>query len=279
MNDNYDILNQKIPKIMGILNLTPDSFYDGGRYNNIDLILNHTHKMLLEGADIIDIGAMSTRPGAEIISEEEELERLIEPINQITKNFPEAIISVDTFRHKVALKSIESGGHIINDISGGTFDSKMTETIVGLDVPYILMHIHGNPSTMQVNPIAHDIVLDEVIGFFKKQISTLQKHSFKKIILDPGFGFGKTIESNYHMLSNLHVFKKFGYPVLTGISRKSMIYKVLNCSPEQSLTGTTVLNTIALINGANILRVHDVKEARECITLVQRSNEFQNNSQ
>jgi dihydropteroate synthase len=251
---------------MGILNITPDSFYSKSRITNKSELLNRVESMINDGADIIDMGAVSTRPGAENITEEEELNRLITNISSVLMEFPDTVISVDTFRSKVALESINAGAKIINDISGGTFDKNMFNIISKYKVPYILMHIHGTPSNMQLNPIKNDIT-NKVHSFFKDQISFLNKDFKNQIILDPGFGFGKSLNSNYKLLSELESIRINNYPILVGISRKSMINKVLGTKPEDALTGTISLNMIALQNGANILRVHDVKEASESIKL------------
>lgn len=254
------------PRIMGILNLTPDSFYDGGKQSSLTSILRNTESMLMDGADIIDIGAVSTRPGAKPVTEEEEISRLLDNVESLSMEFPEAIISIDTWRSNVARKTIEAGAHIINDISGGTFDDYMLDTIAELQVPYILMHIHGTPEDMQNHPIEHEII-KRVNTFFNQQLKKLKNKGLTEIILDPGFGFGKSLKSNYDLLKNLNQIHNDNLPVLAGISRKSMINKILGTTPQEALTGTISLNTIALLNGANILRVHDVKEAREAISL------------
>ena len=251
---------------MGILNVTPDSFYDGGRLENEKAILYQADKMLREGATILDIGGMSSRPGAEVISVEEELTRVIPAVQTIAKTFPQAIISIDTVQGEVARQTVEQGAHIINDISAGQIDEGMYETVANLQVPYILMHMQGQPKTMQLNPNYDDIVHD-VLDFFVGEIEDLRDLGVKDIIIDPGFGFGKTIEHNYEMLRKMHVFQMMGVPILAGLSRKSMIYKVLENTPKEALNGTTALNIVALQQGAKILRVHDVKEARECVTL------------
>ncbi len=257
------------PLIMGILNLTPDSFYDGGKYNSEKDILRQTEKMINEGAAIIDIGAVSTRPGAEDISEKEEIKRLILVVKSLKQHFPSLTISVDTYRSTIAENMINNGADIINDISGGCFDEKMFEIIAKYDVPYILMHIKGTPKNMQKNPVYADVV-KEIKVFFKTQLSQIKKikGNTNNIILDPGFGFGKTLKHNYQILNNLKDFKTLGQPILVGLSRKSMINKLLNTTPAEALNGTTVLNTISLLNGANILRVHDVKEAVEAVKIV-----------
>ncbi len=257
------------PLVMGILNVTPDSFFDGGKYQNEQEVINQTQKMINEGATFIDVGAYSSRPKAEHISEQTELDRILPIITLLRKEFPEIIISADTFRSQVAKKCVEAGADIINDISGGTMDSNMFETIAQLDVPYILMHIKGTPQSMQTNPSYKNVVKD-VKSYFSEKLEQLNKLGVKQVILDPGFGFGKTVEHNYQLLSALDEFKEFGLPILTGVSRKSMINKVLNTTPKEALNGTTVLNTIALLKGAKILRVHDVKEAKQAIQLVKQ---------
>lgn len=260
------------PKVMGVLNLTPDSFYDGGKYHQEKERAKQVEKMIKEGAHIIDIGAVSTRPGANVISEEEELDRLIWPLERLVKQFPEVIFSVDTYRSNVARECIEGGASIINDISGGNFDPKMFQTIAQLKVPYILMHIHGTPENMQSEPLDKNVI-ELISAFFHEKVNELIKLGAEDIILDPGFGFGKTLKCNYHILNSLNILRVENLPVLGGISRKSMINKVLNSKPSEALNGTTVLNTLALINGANILRVHDVKQAIEAIQIVEFSRQ------
>lgn len=257
------------PVIMGILNITPDSFYDGGRYVGEDEYLLKAKQLVTEGVDIIDIGAQSTKPGAIVITAQEEAARLIPVILAIRGLYPEVIISVDTFRASVAQKAIEAGADMINDISGGTMDEQMFTIVAKLQVPYILMHIQGTPPTMQKNP-HYKNVTEEVMSFFKTKITELTALGVTKIIIDPGFGFGKTVEHNYQLLKDLEMFNTFNVPVLVGASRKSMIYKPLHLSPDEALNGTTVINTIALMKGAKIVRVHDVKEAKEAVTLVSR---------
>lgn len=252
---------------MGILNITPDSFYDGGKYKNELEILTQTEKMLHEGATFIDVGAYSSRPGAAHISEKEELSRILPVIDLLVKNFPEIILSVDTFRSEIAQKTIENGAAIINDISGGKMDENMFQTVADLQVPYILMHMLGTPQNMQQNPIYEDVTKD-IITFFSKQIYKLHQLKVNDIIIDVGFGFGKTMKDNYALLSNLSLFKQLDVPILAGISRKSMLYKPLEITAKEALNATTVANTIALLNGASILRVHDVKEAVEAIKIV-----------
>jgi len=254
------------PLIMGILNVTPDSFFDGGKYVEKSHWLEQAKKMIDEGADIIDIGACSTRPGAPQPSETEELDRLIKVIKSVRKAHPQTLISVDTYRAIVAEQAVASGANIINDISGGTLDAKMFETVAKLNVPYVLMHIQGNPQTMQENPVYSDVV-KEVLAFFEENLKKLNALGVKQVILDPGFGFGKTLEHNYELLKNLEKLQAFNLPVLAGLSRKSMINKLLNISSKDSINGTSILNTIAVQNGAKILRVHDVKEAVEVVQI------------
>ncbi|WP_435415837.1 dihydropteroate synthase [Polaribacter aestuariivivens] len=267
INCKGTLVDLSSPKVMGILNITPDSFFDGGKYKNEVEILNQTEKMLLEGATFIDVGAYSSRPGATHISEEEELNRIIPVINLLVKNFPEIIISADTFRSKIAKESVENGVAIINDISGGKMDDKMFETVAKLQVPYILMHMLGTPQNMQKNPVYKDVT-QEIISFFAEQIYKLHQLKLNDIIIDVGFGFGKTVAHNFEILKNLNLFKSLDAPILAGISRKSMLYKTLDISAQEALNATTSANTIALLNGANILRVHDVKEAVEAVKIV-----------
>jgi len=257
---------------MGILNITPDSFYDGGKYKNEADILFQTEKMLNEGATFIDVGAYSSRPGAAHISEKEELKRILPVIDLLVKYFPEIIISVDTFRSEIAKKTIENGAAIINDISGGKMDEKMFQTVAELQVPYILMHMLGTPQNMQQNTVYEDVTKD-IIRFFSEQIFKLHQLKMNDIIIDMGFGFGKTLQHNYEILSNLVLFKNLDAPILIGVSRKSMLYKPLDITANEALNATTAANTIALLNGANILRVHDVKEALEAIKIVNQLRE------
>ena len=256
------------PLVMGILNLTPDSFYDGGSHNNTDDVLRHCEKMLTDGADIIDIGAFSSRPGSEIISVEEENSRLIPYLIEIRKRFPEAIVSIDTFRKDVAKNALENGADIINDISGGIFDDEMLPFIGENSIPYIMMHCGGSIESLHTNLIKEN-PCEIVKSFFEKQIEFLSKYGERQIILDPGIGFNKSMKSNFELLNNIDKYRVNDLPVLIGISRKSMIYKTLNITSKEALNGTTVLNTIALMKGADILRVHDVKEAVEAVKLVE----------
>jgi dihydropteroate synthase len=248
------------PVVMGILNLTPDSFFDGGKYNSVETALEQATKMVQEGAKIIDIGAASTRPGSIQPSEEEEWGRMEKIIPLLKENFPQTFFSVDTYRSSVAKKAIGAGMHIVNDISGGSMDEKMFEMIAELKVPYVLMHIRGTPETMQKNPMYENVV-DEVKFYFEKKIEKLNQLGVTDIILDPGFGFGKTVEHNYRLLNSLDEFSIFGFPLLAGLSRKSMITKLFGEGNMDSLKGTIEVNKIALQKGAKILRVHDVKEA------------------
>lgn len=261
------VINFEKPLVMGILNLTPDSFYDGGSYLDKTAILKRAEQILLDGAGIIDLGAYSTRPGAVEVSTENEILRMMPAVDCIRKEFPNAILSIDTFRAEV-VKSVvaEFGACIINDISGGTMDEKMFQTIGRLKVPYIMMHIKGTPQTMQQNPI-YDHLMNDMLRFFRSQIKRLSDLGAKDIIIDPGFGFGKTLDHNYEIVAKLQELNELKLPILIGVSRKSMIYKFLGGNPSTSLNGTTALNVIAMEHGANILRVHDVKEAVECVKL------------
>lgn len=254
------------PLVMGIINTTPDSFFPGSRYEGVDAVLEQAEKMLQQGASILDIGGQSTRPGSEQITAEEELKRVLAPIEALHKNFPEAFISVDTYYATVAKEAVSAGAVIINDISAGSIDSGMIETVAGLQVPYVLMHMQGTPATMQEQP-DYENVTREVLDFFIQKVTAFRKAGITDIIADPGFGFGKTIGHNFELLRQLPVFKVLNCPVLLGISRKSTIYKTLGISAAESLNGTTALHMIGLLNGANILRVHDVKEAVEAVQL------------
>lgn len=256
------------PLVMGVINITPDSFYSGSRRSGIDEILKTAEQMLNDGADILDIGGQSTRPGSELLSAEEELKRILEPVAAIHKNFPHSFISIDTFYSKVAKEAVESGASIVNDISAGSMDEVMIPVVVSLNVPYILMHMQGVPKSMQENP-QYGNVVKEVFDFLQQKVLRLRKAGIKDIIIDPGFGFGKTIAHNFELLRSLQDFKKLNCPLLAGISRKSFVYKPAGLRPEDALAGTVALNTIALLNGADILRVHDVKEARQTVQLLQ----------
>ncbi len=267
LNCNGRLIDLSRPVIMGILNRTPDSFFDGGRFSDENALLTQVEKMIREGAAMIDVGGASTRPGAEEVPQNEELRRVIPAIEAIKKHFPDTVISIDTWRAEVARDAVGSGASVINDISAGRFDPQMYRTVASLGVPYILMHISGTPQTMQQSPHYEDVV-NEVLDFFILELEKLRTAGIKDIVLDPGFGFGKTVEHNYQLLKNLHVFEAVtGLPVLAGISRKSMICKVLKVKPEHALNGTTALHMVTLREGARILRVHDVKEAAEVIRL------------
>ena len=252
---------------MGILNVTDDSFYDGGRYVTEEAVMDRAVQILSEGGDIIDIGAMSTRPNALEIPEDEEISRIVSAVNVVRKHFPDAVLSIDTYRAAVAEAAVEAGAGMINDISGGTFDPEMIPTVGRLQVPYCLMHTTAKPSEMQQHTEYKDILAD-MLQFFGRQLEKLHAHHVHDIIIDPGFGFGKTLEQNYFLMKNLQVFQELGYPILVGISRKSMIYKLFDITPDHALNGTTALNTVALMKGADILRVHDVKEAVEVRKIV-----------
>lgn len=255
------------PLVMGILNVTPDSFYDGGRYKGQNSILQRAGQMLLEGAHIIDLGGCSTRPGAAKVTLNEELRRILPAVSLIRKEYPQVILSVDTFRSEVACRVVEEiGPCIINDISGGTMDKRMYSAIGELKVPYVMMHIKGTPQTMQKNP-QYDDLMGEIVQFFKKRVKLLKEKGVENVILDPGFGFGKDIGHNYKIMTSLNEFQQFNLPLLAGVSRKSMIFKLLGNNPQECLNGTTALNMVALMGGANILRVHDVKEAVEAVKI------------
>lgn len=271
INCNGKLVDLSSPKVMGILNITPDSFFDGGKYNNTSSILFQVEKMLTEGATFIDVGAYSSRPGAKQISEEEELNRILPITKLLIKEFPSILISIDTFRSNIAEQCVENGASLINDISAGSLDNNMFSTIAKFQVPYIIMHMQGSPQNMQLNPKYDDIIKD-VLFYFSKKLATLHSLGVNDIITDVGFGFGKTIDHNYQLLKNLELFKNLEAPILVGLSRKSMLYKPLNIKPDDALNATTSANTIALLNGANILRVHDVKEAMEAIKIVQQLN-------
>jgi dihydropteroate synthase len=267
LNVGGKILDLSTPKVMGILNITPDSFFEGSRTQSEKEILIQAEKMLTEGADILDLGAYSSRPGATDISVEEEKQRLIPAVKLIANHFPEAVVSVDTFRASIAKEAIQNGAHIINDISGGNFDAEMFKTVGDLGVPYILMHMKGTPQSMK-NLVHYDDLIGDLTHYFSIKIAQLQQAGVKDIVLDLGFGFAKNITQNFELLKQLENFRSLGFPLLAGLSRKSMIYKTLAIDANEALNGTTVLNTIALLNGASILRVHDVKEAREVVKLL-----------
>jgi len=271
LNINGNLVSLEEPQVMGILNITPDSFYSGSRVNQETAIIKRAEQMVTEGAFILDIGGYSTRPGAEEISETEEIKRVTEAIELIRPSFPEILISVDTFRAKVASEAINSGANIINDVSGGNLDAQMFETVAALKVPYILMHMRGTPQTMKTLN-QYDNLLVDIGNELAEKCNRLKQLGVADIIIDPGFGFAKSIAQNYELLRNLGYLLRLGYPILAGISRKSLIYKTLGIEPEEALNGTTALNMVALQNGASLLRVHDVKEAMETIKLYKALN-------
>jgi len=263
------LIDLSTPKVMGILNCTPDSFFDGGKYSNETQLLQQAEKMLADGADFIDIGAYSSKPNAEFVTEEEEVARMVPAVELVMKHFPDVLISVDTFRAAVAKAAVNSGAAIVNDIAAGMLDDKMLETVGQLKVPYIMMHMRGTPKTM-VKLTQYDDIVQEMLLYFSERIEAARQHGIDDIIVDPGFGFAKTLDQNYEVLNKMELFNMTGLPILAGMSRKSMLYKLLNITPQEALNGTTVLNTIALQKGAKILRVHDVKEAVETVRIVKQ---------
>jgi dihydropteroate synthase len=269
INCKGNLIDLSTPKIMGILNVTPDSFYDGGNYEDTMAIMSQVKTMTTEGATFIDIGGYSSRPDADDISVDEELKRVIPIIKMIIKECPDTLISVDTFRSQVAEYAIEAGACMVNDISAGHLDENMLKTVAKLKVPYIMMHMRGNPKTMK-SLTNYDDLMKEILFYFSERIAKARELGIVDLIVDPGFGFAKTLEQNYELLNKFELLQMTDLPILAGLSRKSMIYKTLNSSSEEALNGTSVLNTIALQKGANILRVHDVKEAMECIMLTQQ---------
>lgn len=269
INCKGKLVSLEQPKVMGILNVTPDSFFDGGSYRSDQTILSQAQKMLSEGATFIDLGGYSSRPGADFVSEQEEIERLLPAIDVILKEFPETLLSIDTFRSTVARACIDNGAAIVNDISAGLLDPEMLRTVAELRVPYIMMHMRGEPKTMQQFTDYEDLVRD-INFYFSERIRQARSYGISDIVIDPGFGFSKTLSQNYELLHNLELLKISELPLLVGISRKSMIYKLLETKAEEALNGTSVLNTIALTKGARILRVHDVKEAMECVKIMEQ---------
>ena len=263
------LIDLTTPKIMGILNLTPDSFYDGGLYNNTDRALAQTEKMLLEGATFIDVGGASSKPGAVEVSADEELARVLPVIEKIHIKFPDTLISIDTYRSDVAQQAVAAGAAMVNDISGGNLDAKMLKTVGALGVPFVAMHMQGKPQNMQDKP-SYDNILTDISSFFAAKIDAAHKAGIHDIIIDPGFGFGKTLEHNYALLKHLSSIQMDGVPMLIGVSRKSMIYKLLQIEVAEAGNGTSVLNTVALQQGAQILRVHDVKEAHQAVQLIEK---------
>lgn len=269
INCKGNLIDLSTPKVMGVLNLTPDSFYDGGKFTDEKAILNQAEKMLKEGAAFIDLGGYSSRPGANYVSEVDELQRMLPTVESLLHNFPDIYLSVDTFRSKVAAECLEAGATMVNDISAGRLDEEMLPTIARFKVPYIMMHMRGNPQTME-QLTDYDNLLTTIIKYFSETIAAANALGIIDLIVDPGFGFAKTIEQNYELLAKLSLFQNLGRPILAGLSRKSMIYKTLLTDAKNALNGTTALNMVALLNGANILRVHDVKEAVECVKLINR---------
>ena len=274
INCKGHLIDLTSPRIMGILNVTPDSFYDGGVYKSDVAILQQVEKMLSEGATFIDVGAYSSRPNAEHISETKELSRLLPIIQLLVKEFPSIILSIDTFRSKVAHEAIEAGGSLINDISGGNLDKNMFATIAKLQVPYIMMHMVGTPQNMQSN-VTYDDLLKDIILYFSKKIFELRQLGVNDLIIDPGFGFSKTLDQNFELLQKMQLLSTFKLPILAGLSRKSMLYKLLNTSADKALNASTAANMIALNQGAAILRVHDVKEAKEAIMIYEKTGKCQ----
>lgn len=266
INCRGELIDLERPKVMGIINLTPDSFYDGGKYKDRKEILNQVEKMLVDGASFIDLGAYSTRPGAEEISVDEENQRLQPIVELVLKKFPEAILSIDTFRGAVAKQALDRGAALVNDISSGLLDKEMLNVIAAYHVPYIMMHMRGNPKTMQQNT-QYEHLIQDMLFYFSERINAAKSKGIIDFIIDPGFGFSKTLDQNYHLLKNLDLLQIAEKPILVGLSRKSMIYNLLGTEAKNALNGTTALNMLALNNGANILRVHDVKEAMECIKI------------
>jgi len=266
INCNGKLIDLTSPKVMGILNVTPNSFYDGGKHTEEKVILKQVEKMLSEGATFIDVGGYSSKPNAEEVSEEQELQRILPVVQNIIKEFPNTVISIDTFRSKVAQAAVENGAAIINDISAGSLDANMMKTVAQLQVPYIMMHMKGTPQTMQ-SLAQYENIVKEMLFYFSEKIAQARSFGINDLIIDPGFGFAKTVEQNFEVLSKLELFQITELPILAGLSRKSMIYKTLDTTAEFALNGTTSLNTISLLKGAKIIRVHDVKEAVECVQL------------
>jgi len=272
LNCKGQLISLEQPRVMGVLNITPDSFYDGGRYQQPAEVLKQAEKMLIEGATFIDVGAYSSRPGADHVPEAEELSRILPIIDLLLKEFPEVLLSIDTFRSNVARECIAAGAALINDISGGSLDGQMISTMGNLKVPYIIMHMRGTPQTMNGLTDYKDL-MESVMLYFSEKIALAREAGVIDLILDPGFGFAKTLEQNYELLKNLNLMLHLDYPILVGVSRKSMIYKLLEQGPEEALNGTTALHMYSLTKGAKILRVHDVKEAMECMRLYQQLSE------
>ncbi|WP_026811617.1 dihydropteroate synthase [Arenibacter latericius] len=275
INCNGNLVDLSTPKVMGILNVTPDSFYDGGQYKNEGEILAQVEKMLNDGATFIDVGAYSSRPGAQDISTEQECQRIVPIVKLLKQTFPNILLSIDTFRSKVANECLNEGAALINDISAGTLDTEMMTTVAEHQVPYIMMHTKGNPRNMTQLTDYQDL-LGEIMYYFSEKIHLARQAGINDVIIDPGFGFAKTLEQNYEIMHKMELFQHFNLPILTGISRKSMIYKLLNTTPAEALNGSTALNMYALSKKSNLLRVHDVKEAMECITIFNSINANRN---
>lgn len=267
LNCKGKLLSLETPLVMGIINITPDSFYEGSRAAGVSDVLHAAEKMIAEGADILDIGAQSTRPGSERLTAEQELERMLPSLQAVSDRFPGIILSIDTYHSHVAEEAIAAGASMINDISAGLFDEAIIDVAAKCKVPYVLMHMQGTPESMQTNPSYNNVTLD-VFDLLNKKVKNLHSRGVQDVIVDPGFGFGKTIQHNFQMLRELSYFNQLNTPLMVGLSRKATVYKTLNTTAEDALNGTTTLNTVALLNGANILRVHDVKEAKEAITLL-----------
>ena len=273
INCKGNLIDCNIPKVMGILNVTPNSFFDGGKHSDAEAILFQVEKMLQEGTTFIDVGGYSSKPNAEFVSEQEELNRVLPIVQLILNRFPETLLSIDTFRSSVAKACLENGAAMINDISAGKLDDKMLETIANFQVPYCMMHLRGTPETMQTLT-NYDAIVKEMLFYFSERVAVARALGINDLILDPGFGFAKTTEQNFEVLQKLELFQTFELPILVGFSRKSMIYKTLNSNALEALNGTTVLNTLALSKGAKILRVHDVKEAVECVKLYEKTSNY-----
>lgn len=271
INCKGQLIDLSVPKVMGILNTTPDSFFDGGNYSNESAIVSQVEKMITDGATFIDVGAYSSKPNASFVSEAEELERIVPVVKLILKHFPNVLLSIDTFRGAVAAACLENGAALINDISAGHLDETMLDIIAKYKVPYIMMHMRGTPQTMQ-QLTNYDDIVKEMLFYFSERVSKARSLGINDLIIDPGFGFAKTMEQNYEVVQKLALFKMLELPILVGVSRKSMIQKVLGVTANEALNGTTVLNTIAITKGAHILRVHDVKEAVECVKLYNQIN-------
>jgi dihydropteroate synthase len=271
LNCNGKIINFNTQKIMGILNISDDSFYDGGKYNSLDKAVSRVSEMINQGVDIIDVGAVSSKPGSKIIKGEDELKLTSEYIIEFSKSFNDVLFSIDTYNSKVAEFALNYGFAIINDISSGKYDSRIIDVVKEYNAGYVIMHMKGDPDNMQKKPTYINVV-DSIYNYLDSKIEELESINIKNIIIDPGFGFGKTIDHNFEILSNLEKFKEFKKPLLAGISRKSMIYKFLNIRPDRALNGTSILNTIALNKGADVLRVHDIIEAKECLALFNKLN-------